>query len=395
MPDPLNTYITITMDPARRPDSATSPLPGTWLSSCAFKEGYRWKVGEDKQQILPYNGKVFRLRSASVGPNQGWLYWYYDPNPLGSDSFYSKGMVNSPPAFGQQTYNKAYEKFKDVALGENATWGTTIAEGREALGLIGTRTGQIFRSYKALRKGNFSRFCKELGIEPKRKHKRYTTWHEGSRKSVVREVARKSSGLWLEYWFGWAPLAGEIYQSTVALTAQNTSGKHWGSSGMKLPDETISYHHGGGSAKRVTERGVYVVKTGAIVSYSSPNVALAQQMGLANPLAIAWELVPFSFVVDWFTNIGDCLGALSDLYGVDLYRPYTTEFLRSHVIFETTWNHYNPATWCTYSFTTYQHRRKHGLISPVFVQPRLANFGQSLTRAATAVSLLVQLFAKR
>lgn len=396
MPDPLNRLIQIPLDPSSRP--AGSPPAGTWLSRYAAKNGYRFKknVAEDYLQILPYNGRVYRGTVAKSGFPLGNIGWYYNPDPFTADSPYSGvWTVSSPPVFGQVTYNKAYEKFKDVALGENASWGTTIAEGREALGLIGTRTGQIFRSYKALRRGNFTRFCKELGIEPKRKHKRYTTWHEGGRKSVVREVARKSSGLWLEYWFGWAPLAGEIYQSTVALTAQNTSGKHWGSSGTRLDSKTFSFYHGGGSGKRITESGVYVVKTGAIVRYSSPNVALAQQMGLANPLAIAWELVPFSFVVDWFTNIGDCLGALSDLYGVTLERPFTTEFMKTQCRFETTWAHTTASTWWAYDFRTFQHRRKKGLISPVFVRPRLANFGQSLTRAATAVSLLVQLFAKR
>lgn len=343
------------------------------------------------------------MEGKQVSGPVGFVTWngFYDPMPLG-DAPYSGNswILNSPPAFSgaDKAYNRAYEKFKEVALGANATWGATIAEGRDALGMIATRSGQLFRSYRALRKGNFTRFCKELGIEPKRKHKRYTTWHEGSRKSVIREVARNSSGLWLEYWFGWSPLAGEIYQSTIILSQQAAGGQHWGSSGAKLPELGDFFLNGSGVGKRQSESGVYVVKTGAFVTYSSPNAALAQQMGLSNPLAIAWELVPFSFVVDWFTNIGDCIGALSDMYGVDLSRPYTTEFVRTSYKSEIVWGYYSAPphpTWWKYSYRTWQHRRKHGLISPVFVRPRLANFGQSLTRAATAVSLLVVLFSKK
>lgn len=395
MPDPLNVQIRIALDSSLRPPG--TPAAGTWLSGYASKVGSKWAPGDDRQQILAYNGRIFRGTLSNKGKPVGSVLGnYYEPNPFTADSPYSgKWGGTSPPVFGQLVYNKAYEKFKDVALGENATWGTTIAEGREALGLIGDRVGTLYRSYKALRRGNFSAFCTELKITPKRKHKRLLKRYEGGSKSVVREVARGHSGLWLEYWFGWSPLAGEIYQSTIALTAQNTSGKHWGSSGSGLPETGFQYLHSGGSGKRIKEKGVYVVKTGAIVSYTSPNVALAQQMGLANPLAIAWELVPFSFVVDWFTNVGDCLGALSDLYGVSIAKPYTTDFMKTSVNYQTTHNHFLATTWWTYDFRTFQHRRKKGLISPVLVKPRLANFGQSLTRAATAVSLLVQLFVKR
>lgn len=406
MPDPLNTLVQIQMSEGRRPPNHVTlgpPNAGTWLSALADKRGNRWRIGEDKLQVLAYTGRIFRLKEGQnfVSGHPDYSCWaFYDPMPLG-DAPYSGNdwILNSPPPFlgCDKAYNRAYEKFKDVALGANATWGATVAEGREALGMIGTRCGQLFRSYRALRKGNFSRFCKELGIEPKRKHRRFTLHKEGRRKSVIREVSRKSSGLWLEYWFGWAPLAGEILTSTQILMTQAAGGQHWGTAGAKLEPKSFEFVNGSGQGKKVTESGLYVVKTGAFVQYTNPNVALAQQMGLVNPLAVAWELVPFSFVIDWFTNIGDCIGALSDLYGVQLLHPYRTEFLRTSYHCEVVWAVSNPlyTTWWKYDFSTWQQRRKPGLINPVFVRPRLANFGQSLTRAATAVSLLVALFAKK
>jgi hypothetical protein len=42
----------------------------------------------------------------------------------------------------------------------------------------------------------------------------------------------------------------------------------------------------------------------------------ARRIEIGNPLEIAWELVPFSFVVDWFIPIGDWLGSLDALKGV-------------------------------------------------------------------------------
>ena len=47
-------------------------------------------------------------------------------------------------------------------------------------------------------------------------------------------------------------------------------------------------------------------------------VASAAQFGLTNPLLVAWEVVPFSFVVDWFLPVGDYLEGLTSLHGLKL-----------------------------------------------------------------------------
>jgi hypothetical protein len=40
-------------------------------------------------------------------------------------------------------------------------------------------------------------------------------------------------------------------------------------------------------------------------------------LGLTNPALVAWELVPFSFVVDWALPIGDWLSSLDAMLGYD------------------------------------------------------------------------------
>lgn len=39
------------------------------------------------------------------------------------------------------------------------------------------------------------------------------------------------------------------------------------------------------------------------------------QLGLSNPLALAWELVPYSFVLDWLIPVGETLASLDALIG--------------------------------------------------------------------------------
>jgi hypothetical protein len=56
------------------------------------------------------------------------------------------------------------------------------------------------------------------------------------------------------------------------------------------------------------------------------------QMGLINPLEVAWAVVPYSFVVDWFLPIGNVLEACTASYGVDFvdgYHGLKAEYRRS------------------------------------------------------------------
>lgn len=66
------------------------------------------------------------------------------------------------------------------------------------------------------------------------------------------------------------------------------------------------------------------VKTGCTVSVSNPNLFMANQLGLINPVNVAWQLVPFSFIVDWFIPVGAYLSSYSDLAGLSVKDAYTS-----------------------------------------------------------------------
>jgi hypothetical protein len=52
--------------------------------------------------------------------------------------------------------------------------------------------------------------------------------------------------------------------------------------------------------------------------------------GISNPALVAWELVPFSFVADWFVPVGDWLKQLDALLGLTVEGTCTSELLRYH-----------------------------------------------------------------
>lgn len=67
------------------------------------------------------------------------------------------------------------------------------------------------------------------------------------------------------------------------------------------------------------------------VTYNTDGVAARlAPYGLTNPLLTAWELVPFSFVADWFVNVGDTIASLDNLHSVkslDVIRSCRTHSL--------------------------------------------------------------------
>jgi len=211
--------------------------------------------------------------------------------------------------------NKCYEKFVGQ-LGETATWANNLVEGRQSLDMMTGRLGQVGSFANALRKGQFSKATNILKLAK-------TPRGVSSSKSYANNF--------LEYHFGWEPLVQDIGAAMNTLQDTDFGGKKL----FARVTERFSYYNryvfDFGPEKGydiVNENGTISVKMGAFATVSNPNAFLANQLGFVNPLAVAWEAVPYSFVVDWFANVGQCLSSFSDFVGVSIMHPYTTVFQR-------------------------------------------------------------------
>jgi hypothetical protein len=70
--------------------------------------------------------------------------------------------------------------------------------------------------------------------------------------------------------------------------------------------------------------GNVFVETKLFGKVDDANLVLLNSLGLLNPLQVAWELVPFSFVVDWILPIGSFLEAATGTIGTTFDSGYTT-----------------------------------------------------------------------
>lgn len=195
---------------------------------------------------------------------------------------------------------RLYSKLMEV----KAQMATTFAERQSTINTVADKLEKVFRAYRDVKRGRPNRAARRLGIKT---HK---------------PRSKQAAGQWLELQYGWLPLVGDVY-SLLNLNSpiRNTV------FGVGRESETLRYEKSiyGVAAFDVDVSYWSIVKYGATVHVTDPAIAFSQQAGLLNPAVVAWELMPFSFVVDWALPIGDYIDSLTATVGLDFSSTY-----RSH-----------------------------------------------------------------
>jgi hypothetical protein len=275
----------------------------------------------------------------------------------------------------QQANNNAYEKFADKVKGAEAMLAVNIAERNQALEMIASRAKQLLQFCNFLRRRQFQKAAACLGVKTPKS---------------VRHLGRDVSAAFLEFHFGWEPLIGDI-GAGVDILQGDVPDKHIRSRGKPV---TKDFHVHLSDDFTVTDYGTKVkVQTScsARVVVTNPSLHAADQWGFVNPVSVAWELVPFSFVVDWFVPVSSFLNSMTDFLGLEMdqtcyfsliHTPawvYTQGYVRPDIHLVGT---------KTVATTGYHASRTLGIPSVTLVPRRVS--GISPVRAATAVSLLLQ-----
>lgn len=272
---------------------------------------------------------------------------------------------------------KAYDRFLDkMRGGASASLGASIAEGRSSLEMIASRAIMLRNAWKAVRRGDVVGAAKHLGIPPTSKRIPKPRGRQGPGKVSKKHYA---SATWLELHFGWAPLLGDIHDACEVLSKPIFgSAKVVASASDAYTRKNAGFPDGEASGK-------YGVRYEGEIQVSNPNLFLASRMGLVNPAAIAWELVPFSFVVDWFTNVGQFLSSLTDFAGTTWLGGSSSTKLTA-------------SGWYMWDGRRRAMSRDHQVRTLLSAPPTPRLFVQSPlggpARAATQIALLIQLFIK-
>ncbi len=252
-----------------------------------------------------------------------------------------------------------------------------FAERGQIATMFATNITRIAKAYHDLKRGNIKGAARQLGIVPPRR------------------MPRELAGRWLELQYGWKPLLSDIhgvveeFGSTDRLERYRVSVRKREKSQSKgtwFPPDL------GGSQCPVEMDRIQDLAYHCRLDYLPDNFEYIEfsSLGLTNPAYIAWEVTPFSFVVDWAYPIGNWLSALDAAYGYKFLGGTMTT--RSAVL-----GKYRGATvdsGLNFSQVTGNKRIKaisrvlYGS-SPIPTLPRLKN-PWSYAHAANAVALLTQ-----
>lgn len=204
----------------------------------------------------------------NLGPVPNAFWWGTYPGVNWSNELESMAIAN------------ALQSMKDqkVGLGED------LLTAKQTYSMLADSGMLLLRAALALKRGNIGQVWSLL--------------KDG------RSAVKQGANYYLQYKYGWKPLMSDIHGLTSLLKEQlkpalilksyGKSGKEglWWPSGWDYSNE--------GSGTRQAKCTLYAMPDG---TYSR----LGDRLGLSNPLSLAWEIVPFSFVVDWFIPVGSTL----------------------------------------------------------------------------------------
>lgn len=223
-------------------------------------------------------------------------------NPVGS--YYSspnwytttfEGLVGGCTATATWTANDDIAllgKLREKVIGSSFNAAVSMAEGHQSLELILKAAKTLDDVYRHAKRGDFKAASKSLAGYTKKDGK------------GAKAVAKTLSKGWLTNQYGIQPLLSDVYdaactlahlssvplQQTFTVSRKNKGGAHSGGPTVLDYRYAISF-----KAKKIK----------AIIS----EVDVVSMLGVTDPASVAWEKLPYSFVVDWFVPVGNFLSA--------------------------------------------------------------------------------------
>lgn len=250
---------------------------------------------------------------------------------------YHSVMYTRTPALDvpPELWERADGNALDNAKRQKVNLGVALAEARTTARMIGQTAERIGRMVNAFKAKN-----------PKK------IW------DAVKRGGRNIPSSYLEMSYGWSPLLQDVLGSAEALAEAQNLGRRFSVVVKGVATDTVPF------SRRTEWAGLYdLVHEGetkhrveVVLRFDLPANMLdsLSSLGLTNPLAIQYELVPYSFVLDWFLPVGDWVNRLDA--GSYLTLKEGSRSVMSRLLSRSRYEDRDEFSW-RYNKTTVTHRR--------------------------------------
>jgi hypothetical protein len=181
-------------------------------------------------------------------------------------------------------------KLRQAIIGSDFNPAITLAEGRKSLQTIARAANAIAGTIYHARRGNFNAASKSL--------RGYERPHGGAGGGGNSGNIAKNH---LEIKYGIKPILNDAYNSAITLA-------HLSSAPVEQV-VTVTHRRNGSIVPDAVAKYSGYAFTAAKLKCILTEVDVIKMIGLTDPATVAWELVPYSFVADWFIPIGTFLEA--------------------------------------------------------------------------------------
>jgi hypothetical protein len=216
---------------------------------------------------------------------------------------------NPSPSHLAEAYVKARARLAEKVNAMSVNLAQAGGERRQTADLLVSTANRIVGAARALRHGRLREFVTALEL-PAGKRPSAKEWERVTRTPVHKRLANH----WLEYQYGWKPLlqdafgVAELLSSHLATDRYNIGSRSSGSAELVATSGDLT-------TTRTWLKKQTRTRMSLTYRLEDAGRAVLAQTGISNPALLAWELLPYSFVVDWFVPIGNYLQALDAFNG--------------------------------------------------------------------------------
>lgn len=240
------------------------------------------------------------------------------------DPPYLVPLAVSPAPWTSNDDLRVLAKLVTKIRGSDFNLAVTAAESPEFVRMVANDARQLAKAVSHARRGRLADAVEVL-FDAYNSHRHYSNasfFHKKNpgavpfrRPSISKKqfLTKDLPTRWLELQYGWLPTINDVYNAAQAYASLTAGSRR---QVVVVSRRVNSFYEGSLSPSLIHCPG-HSTFSRKIFAVVQEDLSLKRTLGLVNPLSLAWELLPYSFVADWFIPISTYLDVLNVIPNVN------------------------------------------------------------------------------